>query len=95
MKVIQMGAEKGIQEIAKIGTSMANDILKKNVESVVKVTKEPKGWKVIIEALERKSIPDTHDILGRYELELNANGELLGYKQTLLRRRSELKIEQP
>ncbi len=42
--------------------------------------------------LERKSIPDTQDILGRYEMKFDEEGELLGYKRIMLRRRSDMEM---
>jgi hypothetical protein len=40
--------------------------------------------------LERKSIPDSLDLLGRYEIRLNKNGALIGWTQKVIRRRCDL-----
>ena len=45
-----------------------------------------------VEVLERKSVPDTQDILGRYEMKFDPDGDLLGYKRIMLRRRSDMEM---
>ncbi len=45
-----------------------------------------------VEVVERKSVPDTQDILGRYEMKFDLEGELLGYKRIMLRRRSDMEM---
>lgn len=61
---------------------------------VIGVKKAGKGWQVTLEVLERKAVPDSQDILGKYELKLDQSGELLGYKRVELRRRSSLGAEE-
>ena len=82
-------AEEGILEINKRCLAAAESALNKKVESVISMSKEAEGWKAVVEVLERKSVPDTQDLLGRYELTLNDAGELLGYNQVLVRRRQD------
>lgn len=80
-QIISMG-DKGLEMITKL--------VKKKPESVISIANEGKQWKVVAEVLERKAIPDTQDIIGRYELKLDGKGELLNFKQIMLRRRSDL-----
>jgi hypothetical protein len=81
--------EKGILNINRQCVAAAESALNKKVESVVSMSKEAKGWKAVVEVLERRAVPDTQDLLGRYELTLNEAGDLLGYKQVLIRHRSD------
>ena len=81
--------ERGILDINRHCIAAAESALNKKAESVVSMSKEAKGWKAVVEVLERKAVPDTQDLLGRYELTLNEDGELLGYKQVLMRRRQD------
>ncbi|MEW6069772.1 MAG: gas vesicle protein GvpO [Candidatus Thermoplasmatota archaeon] len=83
-------AEKDILELNKEALATAEKLLKRKAESVIGVTKEGKEWKALVEVLERRAVPDTQDILGRYELTLDEKGELLGYKQVLTKRRADL-----
>lgn len=85
---------KEIIDIGREGLSTLEKLLNKKPESVLSVNKEGKEWKVIAEVLERRAVPDTQDILGRYELRLDEKGELLGYKQVLTKRRADLMVEE-
>lgn len=82
-------AEKTILDIKERGIAMVESVMGKKAESIVSMSKEAKGWKAVIEVLERRAVPDTQDLLGRYELTLSEAGELLGYKQVLVRRRQD------
>jgi len=83
-----------VQEIIETATSLAESILKKRVETITSVAKEDNEWKVVAEVLERKAVPDTQDILGKYELVLSGDGELVGYKRVEMRRRSDIGVEE-
>ena len=82
-------AGEGILEINKRCLAAVERTLNKKAESVVSMSKEAEGWKAVVEVLERKAVPDTQDLLGRYELTLNEEGDLLGYNQVLVRRRQD------
>ncbi len=68
--------------------------MKKNLDSIIGLNKDQEGWLAEVEVLERKSVPDTQDILGRYEMKFDEVGELLGYKRIMLRRRSDMEMIQ-
>jgi hypothetical protein len=82
----------------------ANEIIKRAQEEFTRIGKTPSngvtgvsktedGWAVLLEALERKAIPDTMDVLGLYELRLDNEGNLLGFDRRKLRKRGETKEE--
>lgn len=80
-----------IQEIYEKACSAA-DMLLKDVDSIIGLTKDDCGWIAEVEVLERKSIPDTQDILGRYEMKFDEDGELLGFKRVMVHRRSDREV---
>jgi hypothetical protein len=45
------------------------------------------GWIATIEIIEKNSIPEGMDLLGLYEVELDAKGEVAGYVRKGLRKR--------
>jgi hypothetical protein len=57
--------------------------------SLVGLVKEDDGWKVTIEMVEKKSIPESLDILASYDVWLDGNGDLKGFTRSRLRRRSD------
>jgi len=56
-------------------------LLGRPVEGVVEVTRDGDGWIVAVEVLEIARVPNTNDVLGVYEVELNAYGSLQGYRR--------------
>ncbi len=78
----------------------ADEIVKKAQEDFARLSKAPvdgvtglaktdEGWVVSLEALERRAIPDTMDVLGLYEVRLDNEGNLLGFERKKLRKRGE------
>lgn len=78
-----------IMEIRKKAFSNAKDALNKQPESVSSLEKTEKGWKMEVEVLERKAVPDTFDLLSVFELSLDASGNILGFKQVKKIRRGD------
>jgi hypothetical protein len=53
-----------------------------SAESVTALKRnEDGGWTVTIEMLELSRIPETDDVLGSYEVDTDADGELEGYRR--------------
>ena len=63
------------------------------VDGVIGLSKTDEGWVVSLEALERRAIPDTMDVLGLYEIRLDDEGNLLGFDRKKLRKRGETEEE--
>ena len=82
----------------------ADEIIKKAEEDFARLSKIPvdgvtglakteEGWVVSLEALERRAIPDTMDVLGLYEVRLDNEGNLLSFNRRKLRKRGETEEE--
>ena len=54
---------------------------------------EDGSWQVTVELLELSRIPETDDMLGSYEVELDEDGEVIAYKRR--RRYSRSQADQP
>jgi len=76
-------------EIVKKAQEEFARLSKLPVNAVIGLAKTEEGWMVSLEALERKAIPDTMDVLGLYEVRLNHEGNLLGFDRKKLRKRGE------
>jgi hypothetical protein len=61
-----------------------------DVGSTVSVRKDESGWCVQIEVVEKKSLPDSQDILATYEVSLDETGNLLNFSRIGMRRRMDL-----
>ena len=75
--------ERAREEFVKLG--------KKPADGITGLSKTTEGWTISLEALERKAIPDTMDVLGLYELRMDEEGHLLGLDRKKLRKRNETK----
>jgi hypothetical protein len=64
------------------------------VSNVVGISRtEEAGWLVTVELIERKSIPDTQDIIGTYNVIYNGNGGgMTGYERTRVHRRMDSEL---
>jgi len=71
----------GVEDIQKILLPAAKELLKKEPESISAIEKSDKGWKVQVEVLERKAVPDKFDLLKILEFNLNEKGKILSFKQ--------------
>ena len=83
-----------IQEIYENACWMAESLLRKKLDSIISMAKEGEEWRVEAEVLERKSIPDTQDILAKFEMRFDSSGELLGYRRLEIRHRSDMEVIQ-
>jgi len=83
-----------IKEICQKAPALLESILNKKTESITGVTKEGEEWKVLIEVLERKAVPDTQDILNTYELKLTGDLEVTGYRRVGMRHRGDMVVEE-
>ena len=53
----------------------------KEAEGVVGLDRSDDGWKVEVEVLEVRRIPNTTDVLAMYEVEVDGKGSLQGYRR--------------
>jgi hypothetical protein len=77
------------KEIAMRAAEQMQDLIGRRVESVTGLEKDGDEWTVTLEVLELERIPSTTDVLGRYEVKLDGDGELQGAQRTRRYPRSE------
>ena len=56
---------------------------------VVGISHGEEGWVVSIEMLEKKSIPDSMDVLGLYEVKVDDRGKIVDFSRVKLRKRGD------
>jgi hypothetical protein len=52
------------------------------VETVISLEPCDEGWKIGVEVVETRRIPDSADILASYEVQLDSGGDLVSYRRT-------------
>jgi hypothetical protein len=74
----------GGDELAELATQ-ARELLRSvrgvEAESVSGIRRTPHGWKVTLEVVELRRIPESTDVLASYEVELDGEGDFLGFER--------------
>ncbi len=68
----------------QVAASAAQQLLEltgREAEGITSLDRTDDGWKVQVEVVELRRIPDTTDVLGLYEVHTDERGELLGYQR--------------
>jgi hypothetical protein len=69
------------EEIATQARQLLRSVRGVDAESVSGLTRTPNGWKVTLEVVELRRIPESTDVLASYEVELDGDGEFLGFER--------------
>ncbi|HEY2479832.1 MAG TPA: gas vesicle protein [Solirubrobacterales bacterium] len=70
------------KEIAALAAEQMQELIGRPIEGVTGLEKDGDDWKVTLEVLELERVPTTTDVLGSYEVTLDADGELTGAQRT-------------
>jgi hypothetical protein len=67
-----------------------HDLTDLDISSVIGAEKSDEdGWLVTIEVIEKRSIPDSMDIMGIYETRLDPEGKMQDFKRVKMRKRND------
>lgn len=59
-----------------------HELTTRDIEAVVGMSKKDDGnWNVIIEVVEAHHFPDTSDVMAEYSVDVDTQGELVGYSR--------------
>ena len=67
-----------------------SELLKKEPECISSIEKSNEGWIVVCDVLEKKSVPETFDILKVFEFIVDKECRIIRFKQLKKIRRGEL-----
>jgi len=74
-------------DVIKKARSELNMLTGLEISSTISAEPDEDGWKVTLEAVEKKSIPDNMDILAIYETSLDQEGNMLEFNRVRMRKR--------
>lgn len=83
----------GIIETRKTVRAIGQDLIGHEVDGIVGIARTDNGWQVTVEAVERSAVPDTQDILGQYEIDLDSDHAVTGYRRIDRYRRGDTQRE--
>ena len=73
--------KKSGMAIAAVAARQLLEMTGRDAEGVVGLEKTEDGWRVEVEVLEVRRIPETTDVLALYELTVDGDGDLEGYRR--------------
>ena len=79
-----------LKEVVDRAKEELQAVMNLEVSNVIGVSKTDEGWQATIELIERKSVPDSQDFLGVYEVLLDEEGSMTSYERARIRRRMDL-----
>jgi Gas vesicle synthesis protein GvpO len=72
-------AKSSAMKVARAAAEQLTELTGRRPEVVVGVERNDDGWQVELEVVESRRIPDSTDILATYRVQVDENGEMLGY----------------
>lgn len=69
--------------------TVATELIGPDLDSIIEIQRNEDGWLATFEVVERHGVPDTQDILGRYEMTLEDADNVSGYSRVARYRRSD------
>lgn len=83
-----------ILEIRSQIEATAGDVVGRPLDAIIGINRTDEGWRAVVEVVERKSIPDTQDILGRYELVFDGEPTVREYNRLDRYRRDDTTVDE-
>ncbi|NUR09304.1 MAG: gas vesicle protein [Nocardioidaceae bacterium] len=68
-------------QVAGLAAQQLLELTGKEAEGVTGLERTDDGWRVQVEVVEVRRIPDTTDILALYEIEVDGDGDLQSYRR--------------
>ena len=72
-------AKPSAMKVARAAAEQLTELTGRRPEVVVGVERNDDGWQVELEVVESRRIPDSTDILATYRVQVDEDGELMGY----------------
>ena len=70
------------QELAKAALKTVEELTGYETEAVTGLEWDGDEWSISVDALELARVPNTTDVIGEYQVQLDASGTLRGYRRT-------------
>jgi len=75
------GARRPVRQLARTAAEQLAELTGCDVFAVSGVERADDGWRVDVDIVELRRVPDTTSVLATYALDLDDHGELLGYRR--------------
>ncbi|QCJ47353.1 gas vesicle protein [Haloprofundus sp. MHR1] len=88
------GETADIMSVKDSVRNVATELIGHELDGVTELRRVDDGWEGVVEVVERPSVPDTQDILGSYEIQLDDGGTVTGYRRVDRYRRADTDREE-
>ena len=65
------------------------EMMGRPVDAVLGMTRDEDGWTVTVQVVELERIPNSTDVLGSYDVVVDRDGDVVGYRRTKRYHRSQ------
>jgi hypothetical protein len=76
------GGKPESRDIAERAVEQLENLMSRPIEAVTGLEKDGDEWTVTLEVLELERVPSTTDVIGKYEVTLDKDGEMTGLERT-------------
>jgi hypothetical protein len=66
-------------QVAREGARQLQQLTGNEVEGITGMHRTDDGWRVQVDVLELRRVPNTTDVLATYDVDVDADGDLIGY----------------
>jgi hypothetical protein len=80
-----------LQDMVKKAREQLGQLTNLEVGSTVSARMDESGWNLRVEVVEKKSLPDSQDILATYELSVDEAGNVLDFARIGMRKRMDVR----
>jgi len=80
---------RGATDVAQSAVRAFAELTGRRPETVLGLKKDEDGWKVTLETVELRRVPNSSDVLASYVIALDDEGEVIGYERVRRYQRAE------
>ncbi|MCF8084027.1 MAG: gas vesicle protein GvpO [Desulfatiglandaceae bacterium] len=77
----------GMSDIIKKARSELSELTGLEISSTLSAEKDAEEWRVTMEVVEKRSIPDGMDILAIYDTRMDTEGNMMEFRRVRMRKR--------
>lgn len=92
------GSSSGAPDLMQIqerAEALAQNHIDEPFDGIIEIGRHDDGWYAVVEVIEREAVPDTQDILGQYEIELDGDGSVTAFRLLDRYRRGDVRRDNP
>ncbi len=82
----------GMSDLVQRARQQLQSLTGLELGTTVSARKDKDGWRVEVEVVEKKSIPDSQDVLAVYELTVDEDGSVQDFTRVGMRKRMDLLV---